>query len=115
MKITNVGTIYLRLLNIRERADSGQDALVVLVHTDAGISGLGEVDSAPLAVEGAIEAPYSHAVTSGLRELLLGEDPFETEKIWHNGRRVELSAGKVADASIRGTSSFEREVAGNSF
>jgi L-rhamnonate dehydratase len=38
MKITNVETIYLRLPKIEERADSGQDALIVLVHTDAGIT-----------------------------------------------------------------------------
>jgi L-rhamnonate dehydratase len=79
---------------IRERADSGQDALIVIVHTDAGISGIGEVDSAPLAVHGAIQAPYSHSVTSGLRELVLGEDPFETEKIWHKMYRGNIYAGR---------------------
>jgi L-rhamnonate dehydratase len=51
MKITDVEAIYLRLPSIRHEADSGQDALVVRVHTDAGITGLGEVDSAPLAVQ----------------------------------------------------------------
>ena len=94
MKITDVETIYLRLPKIEERADSGQDALIVLVHTDAGITGVGEVDSAPLAVEGAIQAPYSHAVTTGLRELVIGEDPFETEKIWYNMYRRNIYSGR---------------------
>ena len=94
MKITDVEAIYLKLPQIREEADSGQDALIVRVHTDAGITGLGEVDSAPLAVQGAIHAPYSHAVTSGLREIVVGEDPFETEKIWEKMYRRNIYSGR---------------------
>jgi L-alanine-DL-glutamate epimerase-like enolase superfamily enzyme len=94
MKITGVETMYLRLPQVKDRADSGQDALVVMVHTDAGISGIGEVDSAPLAVTGAIEGPYSHAVTCGLRELVMGEDPLETEKIWHKMYRQNIYSGR---------------------
>lgn len=52
MKITGVEAIYVRLPEIKEQCDSGQDAVVVRVETDAGISGIGEVDSAPLAVKG---------------------------------------------------------------
>ena len=94
MKITDVEAIYVRSQQVRELCDSGQDALIVRVHTDAGISGLGEVDSNPLAVKGAIEGPYSHTVTSGLRELVLGEDPFETEKIWHKMYTGNLYGGR---------------------
>lgn len=94
MKITDVETIYLRLPSIRHEADSGQDALVVRVHTDAGITGIGEVDSAPMAVHGVIHGPYSHAVTSGLREIVLGEDPFETEKIWHKMYQQNIYSGR---------------------
>ncbi len=94
MKITDVEAIYLRSAQVRHVCDSGQDALVVRVHTDAGISGLGEVDSNPLAAKGAIEGPYSHSVTSGLRELVLGEDPFETEKIWHKMYTGNLYGGR---------------------
>ena len=50
MKITDIQTRYVRLPRVAERADSGQDALIVIVHTDSEISGIGEVDSAPLAV-----------------------------------------------------------------
>lgn len=46
MKITNVETIYVRAASVKEQADSGQDALIVKVHTDEGITGIGEVDSA---------------------------------------------------------------------
>jgi L-alanine-DL-glutamate epimerase-like enolase superfamily enzyme len=83
MRITQVESIYLRLPDVKSQCDSGQDALIVKVHTDAGITGIGEVDSAPLAVKGAIDAPYSHSITCGLGALVVGEDPFETERIWH--------------------------------
>jgi len=71
-----------------------QDALVVRVLTDAGITGLGEVDSSPMAAKGAIEGPYSHTITSGLRELLLGEDPFETGYLWHKMYRQNIYSGR---------------------
>lgn len=94
MKITDVEAIYVRSERVREVCDSGQDALIVRVHTDAGISGLGEVDSSPLAAKGAIEGPYSHTVTSGLRELVIGQDPFETEKIWHRMYTGNIYGGR---------------------
>lgn len=94
MKITDVETIYLRLPWVKELTDSGQDALIVRVHTDEGITGIGEVDSSPLAVRGAIEGPFSHNITSGLRQIVLGEDPFEIEKIWHKMYRMNVYAGR---------------------
>jgi len=48
MKITHVEAFYLRQLKVRHECDSGQDALIVRVSTDAGITGIGEVDSSPL-------------------------------------------------------------------
>ncbi len=94
MKITQVEAIYLRLPAVKEQCDSGQDALVVRVHTDAGIIGIGEVDSNPLAVKGAIEGPFSHTTACGLGELILGEDPFETEKIWRKMYRGNIYGGR---------------------
>ena len=52
LKITGVEAIYLRLPQVKEQCDSGQDALIVKVTTDAGIVGYGEVDSNPMAVKG---------------------------------------------------------------
>ena len=94
MKITNVEAMYLRLPQVRNLCDSGQDALIVKVSTDAGITGIGEVDSAPLAVKGAIEGPFSHTTASGLREIVLGEDPFETAYIWHKMYRYNIYGGR---------------------
>ena len=49
MKITSVEAIYLRQPEVKTQCDSGQDALIVKVTTDAGITGIGEVDSNPMA------------------------------------------------------------------
>ena len=55
MKITDVQVYYIRQTQVKEQCDSGQDALIVKVLTDSGTYGIGEVDSSPLAVKGAIE------------------------------------------------------------
>jgi len=94
MKITGVETLYLRQPQVRGLCDSGQDALIVKVTTDAGITGIGEVDSSPMAVKGTIEGPFSHTTATGLREVVIGEDPFETEYLWHKMYRANIYAGR---------------------
>lgn len=94
MKITSVEAIYLRQPQVKEQCDSGQDALIVKVTTDAGITGIGEVDSSPLAVKGAIEGPFSHTTTTGLREVVIGEDPLETEYLWYKMYRANIYSGR---------------------
>jgi L-alanine-DL-glutamate epimerase-like enolase superfamily enzyme len=94
MKITAVEAIYLRLPQVKQQCDSGQDALVVKVHTDAGITGIGEVDSAPLAAKGVIEGPFSHTTACGLGNLVVGEDPFQTEYLWHKMYRGNIYGGR---------------------
>ncbi|MEK7409491.1 MAG: mandelate racemase/muconate lactonizing enzyme family protein [Acidobacteriota bacterium] len=94
MKITRVETIYLRLPEVKEQCDSGQDALIVRVETDAGITGLGEVDSNPMAVKGAIDGPFSHTTACGLAQVVLGEDPFETERLWYKMYRANIYGGR---------------------
>jgi L-rhamnonate dehydratase len=94
MKITSVETIYLRQPDVRFLCDSGQDALLVRVHTDAGITGIGEVDSNPMAVKGAIDGPFSHTTATGLAQAVIGEDPLETEKIWHKMYRANIYGGR---------------------
>jgi len=94
MKIIDIEAIYVRQSQVKQQCDSGQDALIVRVSTDSGIIGIGEVDSSPLAVKGAIEGPFSHAITSGLRELLLGEDPMATEYLWEKMYRQNIYSGR---------------------
>src|SRR5437764_7426341 len=94
MKITKVEAIYLRQPEVKQQCDSGQDALIVRVETDAGITGIGEVDSNPMGAKGIIEGPFSHTTAAGLGNLILGEDPFETEKIWHKMYRGNIYGGR---------------------
>jgi L-alanine-DL-glutamate epimerase-like enolase superfamily enzyme len=94
LKITGVEAIYLRLPQVKEQCDSGQDALIVRVTTDAGIVGYGEVDSAPLAAKAVVEGPYSHTATTGLAHVLLGEDPFLTEYLWQKMYRANIYSGR---------------------
>src|SRR4051812_25522476 len=90
LKITGVEAIYLRLPQVKHQCDSGQDALIVKVTTDAGITGIGEVDSAPMAAKGAIEGPFSHTTATGLGQVVVGEDPFRTEYLWHKMYRANI-------------------------
>ncbi len=94
MKITDIEAIYVSQKNVRAQCDSGQDALIVKVTTDAGITGIGEVDSAPLAAKAVIEGPFSHTISTGLKHLLIGEDPFETEKLWHTMYQRTIYSGR---------------------
>jgi L-alanine-DL-glutamate epimerase-like enolase superfamily enzyme len=75
-------------------ADGSQDDLVVLVHTDEGITGLGEVDSAPEVVAAFVRGGSSHAVAIGLRTLLLGEDPLDVERLWRKLYRGTIFVGR---------------------
>src|SRR5207249_10693537 len=83
MKITRVEPIHLRLPTVTERCDGSQETLVVKVHTDAGIVGIGEVDSSSAVAKAIIEAPLSHKICRGLAECVLGQDPFEIDRIIH--------------------------------
>lgn len=94
LKITDVEAIYVRLPQVKAQCDSGQDALIVKVTTDAGIVGYGEVDSHPMAVKGCIEGPFSHTATTGLKHVLVGEDPFRTEYLWQRMYRANIYSGR---------------------
>jgi L-alanine-DL-glutamate epimerase-like enolase superfamily enzyme len=61
---------------------SAQDDIVVEVHTDDGISGIGESDVNPWIARACIEAPGTHTMGRGLTEMLLGENPLDIERLW---------------------------------
>lgn len=83
MKITDVEPIVLRLGSVdTTRADGTQDAFLVRVHTDEGVSGLGEADTSPYVARTMIEMPSSHAIARGFREMLLGQDPLGIDRLW---------------------------------
>jgi L-alanine-DL-glutamate epimerase-like enolase superfamily enzyme len=83
MKITRVEAIHLRLPEVNERCDGSQETLVVKVHTDAGLVGVGEADSSSHVAKAIIEAPLSHKICRGLAECVIGQDPFEIDRLIH--------------------------------
>jgi L-rhamnonate dehydratase len=82
VKITNVEGIILRLPVRQAVADGTQDDLLIQVETDEGITGYGEVDTSPEVGKAVIDAEMSHGTCYGLREVLIGRDPFDIEQIW---------------------------------
>jgi L-rhamnonate dehydratase len=83
VKITEVEAIILRQPNVDGAiADGSQDDLIVRVHTDEGIVGIGEVDSAPEVVKAIYDAPDSHYIATGLKHVLIGHDPLDIEGAW---------------------------------
>ena len=83
MKITRIEAIELRLpeSEVIDKASSAQDSLIIKIHTDEGIVGIGEVDSCPRVAKAAIEAPFSHSVASGLGRILTGMNPLDIRVI----------------------------------
>lgn len=83
MKITAIECHILVVPNLNvEATSSSQDNLVVLIHTDEGITGIGETDTGPWIAKACIESPGSHTMAMGMRDLIIGMDPFDTTAIW---------------------------------
>ena len=108
MKISDVEAIHLRLPDVEEVADGTQDVLVVLIHTDEGVTGIGEVTSQSYVAKAVFEAPRSAARRHGLKQILIGQDPLD-EGLWQRmyyhsnryGRRgVAIHAISGADIAL---------------
>lgn len=82
MKITQVEPIHLRVPVVEEIPDGTLDVLVVRIHTDAGITGIGEVTSQSYVCKACFDAPRSAARRHGLTSILVGEDPLDVERLW---------------------------------
>src|SRR4029450_12041160 len=83
MKITKIECFVLLVADYRADAcSSAQDDLVVKIHTDDGLVGIGETDTNPWVARAMIEAPGTHIMGLGLTELLMGKDPTDIEGLW---------------------------------
>lgn len=94
MKITRVETIHLQLPTVREIADATQEVLLVRVHTDEGITGLGEIVSGSFVCKAIVEAPRSASRRHGLAAIVTGEDPLEISVLWDKMYRGTLWYGR---------------------
>ena len=68
MRVTHIETIALQ--------DRKYDETIVRVHTDEGLSGIGQAESPSLVIEALVRC------RGGLEELLRGEDPTQVERLW---------------------------------
>jgi L-alanine-DL-glutamate epimerase-like enolase superfamily enzyme len=96
MKITEVVCQILRIENVAAKTASCQDAVLVRVRTDSGLEGIGEADSSPEVVKAIIDAPFSHNIACGLRELLIGENSLDTDRLWQKMYRRTMYFGRKA-------------------
>ncbi|QDT50214.1 L-rhamnonate dehydratase [Symmachiella dynata] len=96
MKITNVICQVLRSASVESKTASCQDVVLVRIRTDSGFEGIGEADSSPEVVKAIIDAPFSHNIACGLREVLLGENPLETERLWQKMYRATMYFGRTS-------------------
>lgn len=69
--------------------------LVIKVTTDAGISGYSDVETQPQVGKAVIDAPAGGTgMIDGLRQALIGEDPFEVERLWHKMYKCSVYYGR---------------------
>jgi L-alanine-DL-glutamate epimerase-like enolase superfamily enzyme len=94
VKIDTVDCQILRIPHVEAKTASSQDSVLVRVQTDTGIEGIGEADSSPEMVKACIDAPFSHNIATGLRTLLVGENPLETERLWQRMYRATMYCGR---------------------
>lgn len=89
MKITNVEGFVLASPRQYENPAGSEEApgvaycFLMKVSTDEGVTGWSDVETAPHVAASVIDAPSTGSgMMEGLKSLVTGEDPFETERLW---------------------------------
>jgi L-rhamnonate dehydratase len=84
MKITAVEAIHLRAEDpLIELFDGSYDDCVLVVHTDAGLTGIGETESMAPAIQAIVRGPSAHNHARSLSAVLVGADPSDPVELWH--------------------------------
>ena len=96
MRIEKIICQILRVRSVQKKTASSQDVLLVRVRSDNGLEGIGEADASPEVVKAIIDAPFSHNIACGLREILAGENPLETERLWQKMYRRTQYFGRTS-------------------
>ena len=101
MKITDVEPMVLespldnRAPEGSEEAAGVKHLLLLKVTADEGITGWADVETAPHVGAAAVTAPASGAgMFDGLRSLVVGEDPFDVERLWEKVYRGSIYYGR---------------------
>ncbi len=95
MKISEVVCQILRIPNVTAKTASSQDSVLIRIRTDDGLEGIGEADSSPEVVKAIIDAPFSHNIACGLRQLLVGENPLEHDRLRQKMYRRTMYFGRT--------------------
>ncbi|HEU0010508.1 MAG TPA: mandelate racemase/muconate lactonizing enzyme family protein, partial [Verrucomicrobiae bacterium] len=96
MKISRILCQVLRVERVAAKTASCQDVVLVRVRTADGLEGIGEADASPEVIKAIVDAPFSHNIACGLREILLGEHPLETERLWQKMLRRTQYFGRTS-------------------
>ena len=101
MKITNVEGFVLKSPEQYLDPSGSEEAtgvaycFLIKVSTDEGISGWSDVETAPHIAQAVIDAPVTGSgMIEGLKSLVVGEDPYETERLWDKVYRGTIYFGR---------------------
>ncbi len=101
MKITDVEAIVLESPRDSRPPEDSEEAvgvkrcLLLKVSTDEGIVGWSDVETAPHVGAATVNAPASGMdVFEGLKTLVVGEDPFDVERLWDKVYRGTIYYGR---------------------
>jgi len=84
MKITAVEAIHLRAEDpLIELFDGSYDDCVLVIHTDEGVTGIGETESMAPAIQAIVKGPSAHNHARSLSAVLIGQDPSDPVALWH--------------------------------
>jgi len=115
MKIAKIECLQIQSSQVTaDDLDGAVDTAVIRISADNGLYGLGETDAPPTAIAALLATRSTHLWSLSIRDLLLGEDPLEVERLWekvyegtiYHGRRglgiMLLSAIDLALHDLRG-------------
>lgn len=102
MKISDVNIMVLESPAAYRATSGGEEAHgikylgIVKVETDAGIVGFADLETQPHVAKAIVNAPSEGSVVGfkGLRAVLLGEDPFDVERLWHEMYMASVYYGR---------------------
>jgi L-alanine-DL-glutamate epimerase-like enolase superfamily enzyme len=84
MKISSIEAIHLRVEDpLIELFDGSYDDCILVIHTDSGLTGIGETESMAPAIQAIVRGPSAHNHARALSDVLQGEDPSDPVALWH--------------------------------
>ena len=83
MKITGIEAIHMRVEDPNIGLfDGSYDNCVIRVHTDDGLTGIGETESLAPAIQAIVNGPSAHNHAQSLKDVLIGCDPSNPVELW---------------------------------